>query len=269
MEPEEKMKNVVENMTYSYSSINGYYTCPHQFYLTYIERRPRKQNFFSQYGLLVHEILEMYFRNDLEIWDLVQYYKDNYDKWVTLQLPFFLRKYDTYYADGLKFFEEFEFDKSDYEIVAIEDTYREEFKDFKIVVKPDLILKNKKTGENILIDYKTSKLKGNKYDKSKLEGYKKQFLLYTYFTWLNQDVEITKIIIWFIRNNQEFEIKIEHEDIMETLEWFENGVASAKNDTEWKPNLKSSNKFFCENLCSVYEYCEGRNPNAISELSQT
>ena len=139
----------------------------------------------------------------------------------------------------------------------------------KIVVKPDLILKNKKTGENILIDYKTSKLKGNKYDKSKLEGYKKQFLLYTYFTWLNQDVEITKIIIWFIRNNQEFEIKIEHDEIMETLEWFEKGVASAKNDTEWEPNLKSSNKFFCENLCSVYEYCEGRNPNAISELSQT
>ena len=54
-------------MTWSYSSVNSFATCPHMFKLTYIDSVNRKNNFFSEYGLFSHKILENYFKDKLDI----------------------------------------------------------------------------------------------------------------------------------------------------------------------------------------------------------
>ena len=243
-------------MKYSFSSVSSFETCPYGFKLTYLDAVPRESNFFSVFGSYCHDILEKFFRGELEVWDLADYYEENYTKFMTIPPPPYPAGMGSqYFDDGLFFFENFEFDKDKYEILLIEDKIELKHKDFSLVIKPDLILKNKETGKLVLLDYKTSKLKGNKYDDKKMEDYKRQFYLYVFFYWIAKGIEIDKIFVWFIRNNQFKEIPIDRFKMQETIEWFENGITKIKNEMEWKANTDKSNNYFCSFLCSVKNSC--------------
>jgi hypothetical protein len=257
---EKDMDEVLEKMKFSYSSVNGFSTCPYGFYLTYIQRKPRKGNFFSDFGSFVHLIMEKYFGGDLRKDQLVEYYKCHYDLNVTNPPPPFPAGMgDTYFKDGLEFFETFEFPMDKYEVVSIEDSVITREKDYNLIVKPDLVLKNKETGQYVLVDYKTSKLKDNKKkDEEKIAEYKRQFLLYLYYIWIVRGIEITKIVVWFVRNKRAVVIPIDHNEVMETLEWFSNGIENIRKEEKWLPNNSKSNSYFCKYLCSVSEDCAYR-----------
>ena len=52
-------------------------------YNTYIDKSDKKENFFSQYGSYMHLILEMFSKQQLDFPELVPYFEENYDKFVT------------------------------------------------------------------------------------------------------------------------------------------------------------------------------------------
>ena len=250
---------ILDSMTYSFSSASSYETCPYGFYLTYIEAKDRKKNFYSDFGLLCHKIMELYFANELEENEMANYYLDHYDEFVTSPPPTYPKGIDQKaYIEGLEFFKDFSFNKEDYEVVFIEETvYYEEISDnFKLVVKPDLVLKDKKTGEYIMIDYKTSKLKENKWDDVKIEGYKRQFLLYIHYLQTEKNIKIDKLQVWFIKNKILKTIPFTSDEVNEKVNWFKQTIEKIKTETEWNPNNSKSNAYFCHNLCSVADDCE-------------
>jgi CRISPR/Cas system-associated exonuclease Cas4 (RecB family) len=248
---------ILNNIIYSFSSVNTYETCPFAFKNIYILAKERKGNFYSAYGSFCHNILEKYFKDELEIWDLSKYFENNFGKEITeIPPPYPKNIVDIYYQDGLNFFENFEFDKNKYEIILIEDKIESKHKDFKLVVKPDLVLKDKTTNEYILMDYKTKKLKNNKYDEETIEEYKKQFYLYAYYIFLEKQITVSKILIWFIRNNQLVELPIDHYQITNVLDWFESIVTKIKQETEWKMNNNKKNQYYCSQLCGLRDMCE-------------
>ena len=229
--------------------------------LTYIECKERISGWFSDYGLFCHKILEKYFKGELETWDLAKYYEDNYGKEiVTAPPPYPPSMPESYYNAGLKFFTDFNFDKDLYDVLVIEEPIDAEYNGVKLVIKPDLVLREKSSGKCILIDFKTAKIKANKKDKEKqLEDYLNQFNLYSYFLWIGKGLEISEIRIWFLRDEIEKVIKLDMFSVQRSLDWFEETIKNIKIEDKWEPNLDKSNAYFCEQICSMRQICEHRN----------
>jgi len=245
---------ILKNRRWSFSSTSSYAMCPFGFKLTYIDDEERETNVFSDFGLLVHSTLEKYFLNELEIWDLVEYYVDHFDEFLKSVPPAFpANMVEIYYQAGLKYFENFYFDKSLYEVISVEETIDSNYNGIDLVVKPDLILKEKSTGEYHLIDFKTAKLKTAKKDKEKqLDTYMNQFNLYAYFFEIEKKIHIDKIIIWFIRDGTKVVKNVEPVSIQNTLDWFEKSVNKAINEEEW---VAINNGYFCQEICSNRFIC--------------
>jgi len=248
-----KFDFILDTMKYSYSSVNIYETCGKCFYLTYIEIEDRASNFFADFGLLCHQVLQEYFEGKIEISDMPKFYEDNYGKFIVSQCPSYPAGMEqNYYDSGLGFFQNFQFDKSLYDVIMIEKSIDAEYHGISLSVKPDLILKEKSTGNHILVDYKTSKIKKSKKDKQRqLEDYLRQFYLYVQFLWLEKNIEIKKIIIWYIRDNVQQEIIVDPLCVLNVLEWFENTIEKIKNEEIWPNNEDPSNRYFCDQICSM------------------
>lgn len=247
---------ILDNLRFSFSSVSSFETCKLGFKLAYIDRKDREGSFYGDYGSFIHSIIEKYVKNELDISELLCYYTDHYQENVKTDPPIYPSTLGRdYYEDGFKFFKNFKFDTENYEFIFIEDSITYEYKDIKLIVKPDLVLKNKKTNKIILVDYKTSKLKGNSYDKKKIEGYKKQMLLYVYFIWQAKKIPIDSVSIWFVRNNEVVSFDIDNYETIKNTEWFENTISKIKQESDWTANNSKSNKYFCENLCGTRKSC--------------
>ena len=247
---------ILDGIIFSFSSVGSYKTCPYAFKLSYIDHKERKNNFYGEYGSFLHEILQKYFTGELEIWDLSLYYQNNYDTMVkTSPPPYPKNMAQTYYDDGLNFFDNFEFDKNKYEIILIEDSVYTQYNGIKFIAKPDLVLKEKETGKYILFDYKTSKLKGNKFDAKKLDDYKIQFYFYAWSLYAERNIKIDEITIWFVRDGKMVNVPIDLFEVANVVVGFEEVIKKIKDDTEWKANTDRSNDYFCSFLCGVSPFC--------------
>ena len=248
----------LDNMKFSYSSVTSFITCPYMFFLTYIQYEKRSSNFYADFGSFMHLVLEKYFTGELDIMELASYYEEHYDENVKSDVPAYpVGIGDRYKADGMLFFENFDFNKDDYEVVFVEDIIETTHNDIKLVVKPDLVLKDKKTGEYLLLDYKTSNpfSKDGKPDKKKMADYRKQMYLYAYFINHNREYKISKIRLWFVRVNKFDEFDYVEEDAGDVVNWFFNGILNIKFEEEFPPCDTVKNKFFCNCLCSMKAHC--------------
>jgi hypothetical protein len=256
-----KYEIILDQMKYSFSSVNTYDTCHYSFEQNYILIEDRINNFFGNYGSYVHSILESYFRSKIESWDMAIYFQDHYNENIKCSCPVFPAGMAiNYYNQGMSYFENFEFDKEKYDIIYIEERIETRYKDINVVVVPDLVLRDKETKEYILIDYKTKNLtKNGKVDKKKMQDVKKQVFLYSYFLWFTKGIEINKIQIWEIRNQQIIEFPYDQFYGFEALEWFETTIEKIKQETEWKAN--TSQKYFCDEICSNRFSCPYINGN--------
>jgi hypothetical protein len=250
---------ILEAMKYSNSSLESSEHCKHGFLLQYVLSKDQIKNFFGDFGSYVHGVLEKYFKHELAEFELPKYYEEHYREEVTAQLPPYPPNMgETYYNDGLNSFLNIDFDLDKYDIISIEEYMNFEYNGINLVIKPDVILRDKDTGEYILLDIKTHKLKGNKTDNKSIEGYMRQAQLYTYGIWQVKNIQISKIMIWYFRNQQITETAVDPLKIMETMDWVDNAVKEIKQEEKWEANLSKSNAFWCEHICSVSLACQPR-----------
>jgi serine/threonine protein kinase len=251
---------ILDNMKFSYSSATSFITCPYMFKLTYIEALERGGNWYSDFGTLMHDILEKYFSDKLDIMELASEYQKNFPLMVTSPSPPYpVGIADRYYEDGLEFFETFDFDKSPYDIIHVESMNEVIYRDIKVLYKPDLILFDKTDKKYILFDFKTSNpFKNDKPDMKKMDEYIRQMYLYAYFMNHNpsNDIHIDKIKLWFVRVNKFYDFDYVEKEAEEVIAWFYNTILAIKNEEEFNHCDTTKNKFFCQMLCSVSQHCE-------------
>jgi len=82
-----------------------------------------------------------------------------------------------------------------------------------------------------------------------------QFQLYAYIYWIEKDIEISDIRIWFIRDGIEVVKEVDPMEIQKTMEWFEGTINQIKNEEDWPPNISSKNNYFCKQICGFRESC--------------
>lgn len=255
---------ILDNITFSYSSTSSFNNCPYGYKLTYIDSVPREDNFYSDFGTLIHDCLEKYFTEKLDAFQLSQYYRENYDLAVKSQPPFgppgILEKYR---EQGQAFFDFFVFEKDNYDVVLVEDNIKFEVDGMRLIARPDLVLREKTTGKTILYDYKTAtpfwqdkKTGKEKSDKKRLEGYNQQMSVYTYALRTVRNLPIDEISLWFVRLNRIVSVPWKKETEDSTISYLKETIEKIKKEEIFPYN--NSNPYFCDNLCSVRSFCEFR-----------
>lgn len=255
---------ILDGIRYSYSSVSTYNNCHYSFKLAYIDQVPRENNFFGEYGTLIHECMEQYFSGNLDTFELSEFYRKNYESSILSPAPSsYVDLNDRYKKQGQEFFDNFYFDKNKYEVLIIEDKIDFSFDDIMVVAKPDLVLKDKLTNKCILFDYKTAdpfkkdKRTGKEtVDNEKIEGYMKQMYLYTYALREHRGIPIEKITLWFTRAGREYSEDWTYEKECGIIDKFRESIELLKNDKEFVAD--NSNPYFCNNLCGVRESCQFR-----------
>lgn len=254
---------IMDNLYFSYSSLSTFENCKYCYKLSYIDRKePKENNFFGEYGLLTHDTIEQYFNNNLESYELSNYFKENYKKtMITPPPPFPAGMEEKYIEQGEEFFNNFYFDRDSYEILKVESEIKFNISGTQVVGRPDLILKEKSTGKNILLDYKTSipfrydKKTGKEMpDKKKIDGYFRQMYLYCYGLKKTYKIKIDKITIWFTRINKELTIKWNKEEEEQAINWAKSLIKEIKKEKEFRYN--NTNTYFCNFLCGVRNHCK-------------
>ncbi len=263
---------ILDNIKFSYSGVNTFKNCPHSYKLNYIDAEKNIENAFGQFGLLIHNTMEKYFGGEIDIWDLSDYYEDNYDKVITVDYPPnpFVDLSVSYREAGRKFFDNFEFPREKYEVVSIEDKIDFDLPDGRrATARPDLILREIETDRYILFDYKTAKKKTVKKQKEKqLTDYMNQMQLYVYAYWLKTGIQIAEIDIWFIRDNYIHKELTNVGGIQDSLIWFNDTIKEIMEEENWLPydvtpednevqiaEKIKKNEFFCGHICGVRRSC--------------
>lgn len=248
----EEILEILKNMTFSYSSMNAFKTCPLSFKFSYLDKvKNRDGNIFSDLGNLAHYVMEQYFKGEVEVYELDKLFKDNYDKFVTYNAPTALQRFN--YEENtkdkmLKFFNNTDIDNSIYEILCMEDKVNYEIDGIKIVIKPDLIIRRKSDGRVILWDYKTSN-----YSKDSHAGYAYQCSLYAKIYEIVNGIHVDEMNILYFKETVKPRgkpliygrfISLEYDE--NVLEKFVSDVKDIFNAETWKANLDD---FFCQNIC--------------------
>jgi hypothetical protein len=250
---------IIDGMQWSFSRVNSFGNCKYGWYLNYVECVDKIDNFFAEYGILYHEILEKFFSGELEIFQLLKFYEEHYNEYVKSSPPPYPEGMaEKYYNAGIDFFENFDFDLSLYDVVFIEAEIDVILGKYNVIVKPDLVLREKKTGRHILYDYKTADPFGKRAtpNKEKIEEYMKQMHLYCWGIEQKYGFCIDEIILWFVRAGKEYSIKFNQEECQKTLRWFKNEIHKIEQEEEFKA---TPSKYFCENICGVRLICPYKN----------
>jgi len=264
----EKLKNRV----WSWSSATQAHECPYGFYLQRLAepRIEQDENVFAQYGSQMHEWLEMVFKGIMQPEELLELYLTDYDSKITLKWPFnrYVDLEKSYYEDGLAFARHFKGLSPNYEVIGVELEMKAEIEGFKVIGYIDLLVKNKKTGEYIVVDHKSKKKFASKAEEKK---YRKQLEFYGYLVHEKMGVWPAYTDLDLFRGQKHYIEPCTAEDCIAAKDYFIESVKTACETEEWldkhsikaRENFKSANDakkagkadFFCAEICSVRSHC--------------
>lgn len=256
-------KELIDKMRWSYSRLSSFDTCKYSFYLNYIinddDEYLSEGNFYAEVGSFMHEILAMIFGGELSQEEALQYYIDNFDENVLYEVKPATRQKtyelcENYLRDG-----DFSW-IDDYEILGVEMEVEFKIKGYRFVCYIDLLLRDKRDGQIVLIDHKSApypfkKDGGIKRNSEKsFNHYKKQMYIYCYAIHEKYGT-FPKVIAWnhFKDMGRFATIPFQKSEYDETLVWLEDTIHVIEEEEEFEPTL---DYFFCKNICSFRASCE-------------
>ena len=257
----------LENMVWSFSRLNSANQCKYAWYLHYICGKKGVENGFAQFGIAVHETLEKFLKDEISIFEASEYYQEKFGEYVTSKFPYNkssdLR--ENAFQEGLNYFNQLTFDLNKYEILGVENEI--EFKIGGIYPAKgyiDLAFKDKDTGDIIISDHKTAKLKflkdgvtlsRQKSEREHFLAFKRQLYLYSI---AGKELwgKVDKLRWNLIRLNRDLVIPYNEEEFKEAEEWAIKTIEEVKNEIMWLPDV--SETYFCNTLCDNRMDCTYR-----------
>lgn len=246
--------NIISDFTWSYSRLTCFENCPYQFFLSYIKQVPKKHLFFSDYGSLMHSILELRLKGKLSDGELVGYYLQNFRKEVKAQAP--NRKiFQTYFQDGLNYLTDFIFPYDDILGVEVRSEFQVGGKNFVGVVDCVAGLGNL----TIAVDHKSRILKPmsrrQKPTKSDLELSAKLRQLQLYGMLIKDQFHKYPDRLDFncFRSGEIISCPFDHSELETTKQWALDTIDRITYNDNWKPNM---DYWKCRYLCDCSDHCE-------------
>lgn len=255
---------IIDNMTWSFSRMTTFENCKYEWYLQYIEEAKGESNFYGQFGKFCHVILEKYARGELGMFELVDYYDEHFDEEVPTTVYNKTTDVKEKYRNlGHEYFENIDLDLSKYEVLGIEEKCDFELNGNRFIGFIDLLLKDKKNGDIIVLDHKSSDYPYGKRGKllksaiKKHESYKRQLYLYCIYVYNKYGI-YPKKIAWNYYKSQKWEfLDFDINEYEDTKKWALDILEEIKDENEFAPH---TDFYYCHNLCACRnKYCEYKN----------
>ena len=256
---------ILDGAQYSYSKLSAFYKCRYCWKRTYIDLDRGEDTAFSEYGTLLHKILELYAKQELQPFEVSQYYIDHYQEYVTHDFPpnKFKDLNELYYNAGLDYLNNLDFILDKYEILGVEKRVEFEVDGHKIVGYIDLLLKDKQTGDITVLDHKSANLKFLKNGDisstslEQFEGFKKQLLLYSQGVYEEYHT-YPKYLSWNLFRVQKIHtVEFNKTELKEAMKWVEDTIHYIEAEEKFAPDNK--NEFWCNYICSQSNCCPYKN----------
>lgn len=278
---------ILDGMRWSFSSVNSYTQCPQCFRLGYLDALPRVGNAFSDWGSFMHHLMELYFKGEIEFFEMSQAYEDGYNGNVTHKFPTnrFCDLSERYYLSGKEYLDSFEGLFDGYNVVAVEQRVLFDINGRPFVGVIDLVVE--KDGTYLIIDHKS---KSSFKSKREQAEYARQLYLYALHIKMEYGKWPESMYFHMIRSGGELiEVPFKIEELDAAVEWFLSTIDKIYADTQFisepnkirkqiedvkkqyenkeigfqeyqkqKKSLVSALKkmsFFCRELCGVREIC--------------
>jgi len=182
--------------------------------------------------------------------ELADAFKERFDTEVVHYFPPFPRDMGQRYFDaGLRYFTTFDGFGSQYEVIAVEQRFELNIGGHRFIGVMDLVLREKTTGEMVVIDHKS---KSAKVMRQHMNVYRKQ--LYLYAAAVEQIYgEAPSRICFNLFREQEMVTEVYDAGIMrDVLAWTKHTIEAIMADTAWEAK---PSKYFCDHICASADHC--------------
>jgi len=245
---------LIEDMTFSYSRINSYESCPYGWRLNYIDQYRKENKFYSSYGKLMHSILEQYYNGKITKPQLPVEFLTRFSTEVKGVRPSG-KIVQSYLNKGLNYLRNA--DKFDLNTLAVEKKFNFEVEGIPMTGIVDYL--GEKDGDIYLIDHKSHELKPRSgrlkptVKDKELDDYLRQ--LYLYSEAIRQEFGKYPAFLCFncFKNGELIKEKFDQQKFEETIQWVVETVEKIKNDTDFDPNY---DYFYCKWICDQSCNCE-------------
>jgi ATP-dependent exoDNAse (exonuclease V) beta subunit len=241
-------KKQCREMTWSYSRVNSFHTCPYSFHKGYVERADGDTNAFAQYGTFMHELIEKILKEELTVDKAVREYERSFDSRVTKKFPHLknCNFREKYWFEGWKYLRWFEFP---YKVVDIEQKIAIEIGGYKTTGFIDVVCKHE--DRFIVLDHKS---KGGIKPKER-EEYFRQNYIYSLAIEQQYGEEPIGLILNLFRQNEMLKEKFSKESQLEASDWFVNTIKKIEKEKNFERAKVPEKDFFCRYICSHGEEC--------------
>ena len=243
---------ITSQMTWSYSRLSAYETCPYRFCLKYLYGCEEKPKFFSQYGEFIHQIHQLVFNSNLQKRYAAQYYVRHFMERVTERAPS-QQVFLSYFRGGLTYFENMpEFEGSP---LGIEKEFRFEIDGFPFVGYADYLTKSDGI---ILFDHKARTLKPRSSRKKptvldrELDKYFRQLYLYSVPIKAEYGEYPKKLVFNCYRAGYFIEEPFDIKKLDAAKSWAVSMIRTILSAHDWPPSIET---FRCQNICGVEDDC--------------
>lgn len=257
------MKHLPNNFRWSFSKIASFHQCPMSFYLSYVENPGSDDElpgYFSQYGSLMHSILEGFYKGEIPEFCLADEWRSRYDTEVVVSPPPFPKGFgEKNYDAAVRYLENFGGIPDGYEVLSVEKKFVIDIGGYKVAGIADLVLRNPQDNDVVIIDHKTKSAASMK---KEYQLYRKQ--LYLYAMWLKEEYGYypTRLAFNMIKEGTLIEENFNNFNVEETRQWFLDGIheieacdAFGNWSTCIKPD-ESKEPYFCKWICAVNPECD-------------
>lgn len=233
---------------YSYSRLNSFEQCPWAWNRTYNDGIRGLNSCFSEFGSLIHSILERYEKGELAIDRMVDAFEWEFDD--AIKSPWMKTKNgtlrDSYYKQGVDFLTNYKFSDVK-EILGVEEHFKVPINDWYLQGFIDLIYIN--NNDNLVIrDWKS----GKNWSRDVIEDHAKQPYLYSKYISDKYGKFPDYLEFYSFRENKPHLLKFSEQDYNRSIEWANNQVDKIR--SAWSYD-KRPDQFFCTNLCGHRDVC--------------
>lgn len=257
------MKHLPSNFRYSFSKIAAFKQCPMSFYLSYVENPGSDDElpgYFSEYGSLMHSILEQYYKGDLPEFCLADEWRSRYDTEVVVAPPPFPKGFgEKNYDAAINYLENFEGLPDGANVISVEKKFVINIGGYPVSGIADLVFSDPENDETIIVDHKTKSAASMK---KEYQLYRKQ--LYLYAIWLKEEYGHypTKLRFNMVKDGTFIDEDFDESMVEETKQWFVDSIHEIEecdifeNWTSCIQPDESKEPYFCKWICGVNPNCE-------------
>lgn len=246
---------IIEEMEWSFSRLSSFENCPYQWLLHYIFNESGTPKFFTEYGSMMHGLLQRYFSGQLTKSQLPLAYVDGFVSEISSVAPS-MKIQSGYFEQGYRYFKNFSFPER--KILAVEQEFHFRFADHDFVGYVDL-RSTDSDGALYITDHKSRTLsprsKRSKPTKSdqELDRYYRQLYLYAHAVHQKYGVWPDFLEFNCFRTNTLITEPFQMDRMEEAEAWVAHTIEAISKTNVWFPNL---NFWFCKYICGFDESCD-------------